>query len=67
MTWTNGSAVRASAVASELALYAGCLPASPFCDYVNAAATAGFDAITKNHPGICGSQTTSRIKCCGHR
>ena len=33
-------------VADELVLYAGCLPATPFREYVDAAASAGFDAIT---------------------
>ena len=33
-------------VADELVLYAGCLPATPFREYVRAAASAGFDAIT---------------------
>ena len=29
-------------VADELVLYAGCLPATPFREYVTAAASAGF-------------------------
>lgn len=33
-------------LASQLVLYAGCLPATPFRDLVAAAAGAGFDAIT---------------------
>jgi len=33
-------------VATDLVLYAGCMPAAPFRDYVAAAAEAGFDAIT---------------------
>lgn len=32
--------------ASELVLYAGCLPAAPFGEFVAAAASAGFDAIS---------------------
>jgi sugar phosphate isomerase/epimerase len=32
--------------ATELVLYAGCLPATPFRDFVGAAAGAGFDAIS---------------------
>jgi sugar phosphate isomerase/epimerase len=32
--------------ASELVLYAGCLPATPFAELVAAAASAGFDAIS---------------------
>jgi sugar phosphate isomerase/epimerase len=35
-----------SEVASELVLYAGCLPATPFRDLVDAAAWAKFDALT---------------------
>lgn len=36
----------AADVATELVLYAGCMPAAPFRDYVSAAAGAGFEAIT---------------------
>jgi len=39
-------APEAANVASELVLYAGCLPATPFRELVDAAAFAGFDAIT---------------------
>jgi len=33
-------------IASELVLYAGCLPGTPFREYVDAAASAGWDAIS---------------------
>ncbi|MGD9794923.1 MAG: sugar phosphate isomerase/epimerase family protein [Acidimicrobiia bacterium] len=33
-------------IASELVLYAGCLPATPFREYVDAAASAGWNAIS---------------------
>jgi sugar phosphate isomerase/epimerase len=33
-------------IASELVLYAGCIPAAPFPDFVAAAASAGFDAVS---------------------
>lgn len=33
-------------VATELTLYAGCMPGTPFCDLVESAAGAGFSAIT---------------------
>jgi len=38
--------IATSAVASDLVLYAACMPAAPFRDYVSAAAGAGFDAVT---------------------